>query len=117
MMKLYHYKNCTTCKKALRFVSEQGTPCEIIAIDQNPPTKKELGIVLAKYQGNIRKLFNTSGKMYRSMNLKEKMPSMNEVTALDLLSQEGMLVKRPLLVTKQGGLVGFNEAEWQEFFS
>jgi Spx/MgsR family transcriptional regulator len=73
--------------------------------------------MLQIYEGGVRKLFNTSGQDYKALNLKDKLPTMSVDQAIDLLSKNGNLVKRPFLLTERGGIVGFKEEEWQKFFA
>ena len=97
-MKVYAYKNCDTCRKAKKFLEAEGIDFELIPIREQPPTKSELKTMLACYKGNIRKLFNTSGGDYKSMNMKEKLPGMSNREAIDLLSKNGNLIKRPFAI-------------------
>jgi arsenate reductase len=113
-MKIYTYKNCDTCRKALKWLDAQGIDYEQKAIRESPPTVKELKSMLAAYQGEIRKLFNTSGRDYQAMKLKDKLPKMTSPEALDLLAGNGNLIKRPFLLSEPVNLVGFNEKEWSE---
>ena len=88
---------------------------ELIPIREQPPTKAELNTMLANNDGNIRKLFNTSGGDYKALNLKEKLPNMSKTEAIDLLSKNGNLIKRPVLIAGDRSLVGFKEKEWVEW--
>lgn len=115
-MKIYEYKNCGTCKKALKWLESRGVEYKAIPIRENPPTKAELKKMLKAYNGELKKLFNTSGQDYRAMGLKDKMPTMTETQAFELLSQNGNLVKRPFVISKQANLVGFKEDEWNKAF-
>lgn len=115
-MKLYQYPNCSTCRKAIKFLNEQGIDFTAIDITQKPPAKTELNVMLASYDGQIRKLFNTSGVQYRELNMKEQLPNMSNKEAIDLLSGNGKLIKRPFLLNaSKQGIVGFKEADWQTF--
>lgn len=114
-LKVYQYKKCSTCQKALKFLSEKGVEFDSIPIEQKPPSLEELKLMLQCYDGNIRKLFNTSGKLYREMNIKDKLGQISEEEALKILSNEGMIVKRPFLISGQSGLVGFKESDWETF--
>ena len=116
-IKIYEYKGCGTCRKALKWLEAKGIELERIAIRERPPSKAELKRMLKAYEGNLRALFNTSGGDYRTMNMKEKLPSLSNVEAIDLLAGNGNLVKRPFVMTKDSGVVGFNEAEWEAFFN
>ena len=116
-IKVYEYKGCGTCRKALNWLEAKGIEFERIAIRETPPTKAELRRMLKVYEGNLRALFNTSGGDYRAMNMKEKLPSLSNVEAIDLLAGNGNLVKRPFVMTKDDAVVGLNEAEWTAFFN
>ncbi len=113
-MKFYQYPKCSTCVKARKFLESNNIEVENIDISVNAPSQNELKAMLAFYEGNIRKLFNTSGMQYRELNLKEKLPTMNESEAIALLATNGMLVKRPFLISARLGLVGFKEPDWSE---
>jgi len=113
-MKIYHYPNCSSCRKAIKFVDAAGLNAELIDISVQAPSLAELKVMLTSYDGNLRKLFNTSGQMYRQMGLKDTLATMPEQEALTLLADNGMLVKRPFLLTPSGeGRVGFKLEEWQ----
>ncbi len=111
--KIYAYKGCDTCRKALRYLQEQNIAYTEVAIREQPPTKTELKKMLAIYGGDLRKLFNTSGLDYKALNMKEKLPKLSVDEAIDLLAGNGNLVKRPFVITEQGGVVGFKEEEWR----
>ena len=113
-LKFYAYKNCDTCRKAIKYLDGKGVEYELIPIREQPPTKAELKTMLASQDGNIRKLFNTSGGDYKALNLKEKLPNMTNTEAIDLLSKNGNLIKRPFVIVGDRGLVGFKEMEWSE---
>ena len=115
-LRFYAYKNCDTCRKARKYLDEKGIEYELIPIREQPPTKAELKTMLANYDGNIRKLFNTSGADYKSFNLKEKLPNMTDAEAIDLLSKNGNQIKRPFAIKGGIGSVGFNEAAWVDLF-
>ena len=113
-MKIFTYKNCSTCKKATKWLTEQGHVFDEVAIRETPPSADELEQML-EYQGGItRKLFNTAGGDYRELNMKVQLPTMSVPDALDLLAQRGNLVKRPFLLGDGFGLVGFKPDEWQQ---
>jgi len=116
-LKLYVYENCDTCRKARKFLAARGIGVTPIPIRKQPPSASELRTMLEAYGGNIRRLFNTSGRDYRALNLGEKLPSMTASQAIQLLAGNGNLVKRPFLISDGKGLVGFNEAEWKAFFA
>ena len=108
------YPKCTTCQKAQRWLDERGVSYDARDIKQNHPSYEELR---AWYQTSglpLKRFFNTSGLLYKSLGLKEKLPAMSEEEQLRLLATDGMLVKRPILVGDGFVLVGFREAEWAE---
>ena len=113
-LKVYEYKNCATCRKALRYLSSRGLDFSTIPIREQPPTKTELKKMLKWYGGKTQKLFNTSGQAYKTLNLKAKLPTMSADEAIDLLSTDGGLIKRPFVLTGEGGFVGFRKEEWNK---
>ena len=112
-LRVHAYAGCETCRKALKFLTEHGVAHAVVPIREQPPTKTELRTVLKIYGGQVRKLFNTSGQDYRNLNLKEKLPKLSAEEAIELLSQNGNLVKRPFVLLGNGGLLGFKEEEWK----
>ena len=108
-----HYPKCGTCIKAAKWLRANGIDVEARDITLQNPTAQELSAWIPASGLPIRKFFNTSGLLYKSMALKEKLPTMNEDEMLKLLAADGMLVKRPLLVGNDFVLVGFKEAEWE----
>lgn len=108
------YPRCTTCKKAKKYLEEKNIEFIDRHIVENNPTKEELKNWLEKSNLPINKFFNTSGVLYREMQLKDKVKTLSEDELLDILSSNGMLVKRPILITKDKVLVGFKEDEWSE---
>jgi arsenate reductase len=115
-IRVYEYANCSTCKKALKFLDQKKVSYERVPIVDRPPTMSELKDMLAHQNGELKKLFNTSGQLYRELGISEKLPKMSEAEALKLLSQHGKLVKRPFVLTGERGLVGFKEDEWKKAF-
>jgi arsenate reductase len=115
-MKVYEYEKCSTCKKALKFLNDRKVKYERIAIVEKPPTLAELKKMLAFQGGELRKLFNTSGQVYREMGLSTKLPSLTEAEALQLLASNGKLIKRPFALSATAGTVGFQEAEWKRLW-
>jgi arsenate reductase (glutaredoxin) len=113
-LKIYEYSNCGTCKQALKFLDAKKASYEKIAIVETPPSIAELKSMLGHLGGELKKLFNTSGQVYREMKLGEKLPEMSEAQALKLLAANGKLIKRPFLLAPKGGAVGFKEAEWKK---
>lgn len=114
---LYAYKNCDTCRKATKWLNEHQIKHETKAIRETPPTPAEVKTALAAHQGDVRKLFNTSGVDYREMGLKDQLPTMSESAALELLTNNGNLVKRPFLIGDDVVLIGFNESSWAKALS
>jgi len=108
------YPKCTTCQKALKFLSEKGVACEIRNIKENNPSAEELAEWYKKSGLPLQRFFNTSGLQYRALGLKDKLPQMSEEEMLRLLASDGMLVKRPLLILEDRVLVGFKAAEWDK---
>ena len=113
-MKFICYSKCTTCKKALKWLDEQGVAYDLIDIKENNPSREELAAWYAMSGLPLKKFFNTSGQIYRQMELSKKLPDMSEDEQLDLLATDGMLVKRPLVVGEDFVLTGFKEADWTE---
>lgn len=107
------YPKCSTCKKARKFLEEKGVAFEDRDIKEQNPTADELKEWIAKSGLPAKKFFNTSGMLYRQMELKDKLPNMSEQEMIELLATDGMLVKRPILVSEDKVLVGFRQAEWE----
>ncbi|KRP36756.1 MAG: ArsC family transcriptional regulator [Opitutaceae bacterium BACL24 MAG-120322-bin51] len=116
-MKVYTYKNCGSCKKATKWLSEQGIAFEQVAIRDTPPSVAELRQMLGYQAAELGKLFNTAGGDYRELKMKDKLPTMAGDDALELLASRGNLVKRPFLLADGFGLVGFKQADWALAFS
>lgn len=112
-MLFLEYPKCTTCKKAKAWLDDNGMKYQDRNIKEENPTYEELKEWFEKSNLPLKKFFNTSGLIYKSMNLKDKLPEMSEEEQLKLLATDGMLVKRPIIVTENAVLVGFKEAEWQ----
>lgn len=118
MIRVYEYKQCSTCVKALKFLDAKGVKYERVPIVEKPPTKTELkkmiGFLKAR-GGTFKNLFNTSGQLYREFDISSKLKDgMTEAEALELLAANGKLVKRPFLLTDDDGTVGFKEDEWKK---
>ncbi len=107
------YERCSTCRKAKKWLEENGIPFEERPIREQNPTADELLAWQRKSGLPLRKFLNTSGMLYRERKLAEKLPGMTEEDMLSLLAADGMLVKRPLLITEDRVLVGFKEQEWK----
>ena len=114
-MLFIQYPPCSTCQKAKKWLDEKGIVYTDRHIRENNPTYEELIAWRDKSGLPLKKFFNTSGLLYKSLNLKEKLPAMTEEEQLRLLASEGMLVKRPILVSEDFVLVGFREAQWEEY--
>ncbi len=112
-LKVYEYGGCSTCRNALKFLDAEKVPFEKIDITETAPTLPELRAML-KHVGSLKKLFNTSGLVYKELKLSEKLPSMSEAEALALLAKNGRLVKRPFVLGEGFGLVGFKAEEWRK---
>lgn len=113
-MKFICYKKCSTCQKAKKWLEEKGIVFEERPIKEENPTAEELKKWHEMSELPLKKFFNTSGLVYKSMNLKDKLKDMTQEEQYELLATDGMLVKRPLLVGDDFVLVGFKEAEWEE---
>lgn len=117
-VKIYGYKNCDTCRKSLRFLKAKNISYEEIDITTTAPSSTELKKMLDHYDGQIKKLFNTSGQVYKEQGLSESLPTMSTDKALKLLASNGRLVKRPfLLVDGKAAAVGFKEDDWKKIFA
>lgn len=113
-MLFIEYPKCTTCQKAKKFLVDNGITFTARHIKEENPTFDELKLWYEKSGLPLKKFFNTSGLLYKSMDLKNKLPQMSEEEQLKLLSTDGMLVKRPILITNDRILVGFRENDWFE---
>lgn len=114
MLKFICYPKCTTCQKAKKWLDKNQMEYDLRDIKTDRPTLEELTAWYKMSGLPIKRFFNTSGLLYKSLELKNKLPSMTEDEILSLLSTDGMLVKRPILVGNDFVLVGFKEAEWQQ---
>jgi arsenate reductase (glutaredoxin) len=115
-MKVYHYAKCSTCRKALAFLAQRGVDYDAIDIVTKPPTRAELARVLSLSGLPIKKLFNTSGQSYREGRFGERLATLSESEALEALSLDGKLIKRPLVVADDFALVGFDPAAYEARF-
>ena len=114
MVKVYCYSKCTTCKKALKWLDDNKIEYTQIDIKEDHPDENTLREYHKKSGLPLRKFFNTSGQLYRELGLSKKLPDMSEDEMFRLLASDGMLVKRPLLITGDTVLTGFREADWRE---
>ncbi len=114
MMKVYCYSGCTTCKRALKWLDENHVEYKLIDIKENHPDEVTLRNAHKISGLPLKKFFNTSGQLYREMELSKKLKVMGDDEMFKLLASDGMLVKRPLLITDEKVLVGFKEDEWSK---
>lgn len=110
------YPRCSTCKKAQKWLDENQVPYTFRDIKEDNPTLEELKTWHAQSGLPLKKFFNTSGQLYRSMELSKKLPDMSEEEQLALLASDGLLVKRPIAVDGDKVLVGFKQADWEAQF-
>ena len=108
------YPPCSTCKKAKQWLLEHQVEFEERHIVRDPPTVSELEEWLSVSGLPLKKFFNTSGNRYKELNLKERLAQLSQEEQLQLLASDGMLVKRPLVISSKGVLVGFRPAQWEE---
>lgn len=114
MLKFICYPKCTTCQKAKKWLDDSKTEYELRDIKADNPSLEELTAWYKSSGLPLKRFFNTSGLLYKSMDLKNRLPAMSDDEMLSLLASDGMLVKRPLLISDDFVLVGFKEAEWDE---
>ena len=114
-VRVYEYEKCSTCRQALKFLDARKADYRRVPIVEQPPTLAELKTMLA-FVGDLRRLFNTSGVVYREMWLGDKLKTMSQADALALLAKHGKLVKRPFVLLPDRGLLGFKEDEWKTAF-
>ena len=113
-MLFVEYPPCTTCQKAKKWLDEHNFSYEDRHIKLNNPTYEELENWYRRSGLPLKRFFNTSGLLYKSLELKDKLPQMSEEEQLRLLASDGMLVKRPILVTEKGITTGFKIPEWEK---
>lgn len=113
-MLLVQYPKCSTCKKALKFLKENNFEIEVRDIVNETPTREELLEWIDKSNLEFKKFFNRSGKVYKELNLKDKINSMTKEEAIELLSSNGMLIKRPILINEDLVIVGFKEYNYSK---
>lgn len=114
MIKFICYSKCTTCQKAKKWLDDNNIEYTLRDIKEDNPSLEELTSWYKMSGLPLKKFFNTSGLLYKSMELKDKLPNMSEDEQLKLLATDGMLVKRPLVIGEEFVLVGFKENEWKE---
>ncbi|WP_017726353.1 arsenate reductase family protein [Halalkalibacterium ligniniphilum] len=110
----YHYPKCGTCRKAKKWLDENGIEVESVHIVEQPPSKEELERLYKRSGLELKKFFNTSGMKYRELGLKDKVKEASEEELLDLLASDGMLIKRPILTDGERVTVGFKEDEYEQ---
>ncbi|MGG4488508.1 arsenate reductase family protein [Metabacillus idriensis] len=110
----YWYPKCGTCRKAKKWFEDHNLQAEDVHIVENPPTKEELKTMLDNSGLEVKKFFNTSGQKYRELGMKEKIASLSEDELLEILSSDGMLIKRPLTTDGKKVTVGFKEDQFEE---
>ena len=113
LMLVVCYAKCGTCRKALKWMKDNGIEADVRDIKEDNPSAEELKEWTAKSGLPLRKHFNTSGKLYKEMHLKDRLKDMSDEEVIALLASDGMLVKRPVLVKGDTVLVGFNEEAWK----
>ena len=113
-MLFLEYPSCTTCKKAKAWLQSKGLEFTARHIKEENPTAEELSLWQEKSGLELKKFFNTSGLVYKDLGLKDKLSTMSREEQLDLLASNGMLVKRPIVVTEDAVLVGFKEKDWEK---
>lgn len=114
---VYHLPQCSTCAAALKWLRAKGYETETIDIRDKPPSKEELRTLIKNSGLGIRKFLNTSGDLYRSMGMKDKVPKMTEDELLDVMSANGMLIKRPIVTDRSKVTVGWKEETFAEVWS
>lgn len=112
---VYEYKNCGTCRKALKYLATKNLEIDKKAIRETPPSKKELEQML-KHLGNRKKLINTSSKDYRESGLKDEVDKLSDSELIDRLHANGNLIKRPFILLETHGFCGFKEETYEEVF-
>lgn len=115
-MKIWKYNRCGSCRKAIKYLDENNISYEALEILETPPTVEDLREMLGYLDGNIKKLFNTSGVKYREGNYKDKVKSYSPEEAFEVLTNEGALIKRPFILGESKGTVGFKEEIWDGLF-
>ena len=113
-MLFLEYPPCTTCKKAKKWLQDNGLEFTARHIKEENPSAEELALWLERSGLELKKFFNTSGLAYKNLGLKDRLPTMSREEQIRLLASDGMLVKRPIVVTEENVLVGFKEAQWEK---
>ncbi|MGI2329310.1 arsenate reductase family protein [Planococcus sp. YIM B11945] len=113
MIQFYAYAKCSTCRNAKKWLDANGAKYEAINIAEDPPSAKELRTIYEASGTELKKFFNTSGMKYRELGLKDKLGTMSEEEQLELLSSDGMLIKRPVAWDGEKVTLGFKEADYE----
>lgn len=113
-LKVYQYPKCSTCRSAVKWLKDHGHELTLQHIAEQPPTVEELRELLSNSGFELKKFFNTSGEVYRALGLKDKLPDMSEQEQMELLSSNGMLIKRPVVTDGKKVTVGFKEEQYGE---
>lgn len=113
----YGYPKCSTCRKAKKWLEVKELNFKEVNIAETPPTESELREIIAASGLEIKKFFNTSGKVYRELKLKDKLPTMTEAEKISLLSSDGMLIKRPIIHGNGKTTVGFKEEDFEKVWA
>ena len=116
MVKLYGYKRCSTCRKAEKWLENHQIDFEFIDITLNPPKKSNLKAIHRQSEKEIKKLFNTSGVVYREKNIKDQLKTLSNTDCYSLLASDGKLIKRPIVTDGNKVTIGFNESEFSEIW-
>lgn len=114
MITFYGYDRCSTCRKARKWLDGRGIEYDFIDVTTDPPDADTFGAILDAAQYTLKELFNTSGVSYREQNMKERVPGMTREEAMELLSADGRLVKRPIVTDGERVTVGFDETRFEE---
>lgn len=117
MLTVYGYKKCSTCTKAKRYLTSQGAEVDFIDMVESTPDKEELSEIINRGEYEIDDFFNKRGKKFKELELGEKLPEMSDDEKLEILSSDGMLIKRPFVVSKDTVILGFKEDVYAESFN
>lgn len=113
-LKVYHYAKCSTCRNAIKWLRNEEHELELIAINEQPPSKNEIRNLIAKSGLESKKFFNVSGEVYKSLGLKDKLAGLNEEERAELLASNGMLIKRPVVTDGETVTLGFKPELYEQ---
>lgn len=116
MITFYRYQKCSTCRDAQKWLDARGVDYQVKEIRETPPADAELKAMLDAHNGDLKKIFNTSGMDYRELGLKDQLPTMTESQAFALMRKNGNLVKRPFVIGDGKAVVGFKPDAWEKAF-